>query len=333
MKFTINKDGEGRHAEALRPLLEGCSCKPLRYLRDVSPQCLCDWWLEEVIAVLEGPGGVSFVADVDRRPAGFCVLGDLLWESKILGKRMAAIKHVAAMPVKDCTAILEALVVRAIQHARDCGYDFLLCKTLTDELATIHALEREGFLLVDTLLDFVVDLRLFPHAIQPVPSIPEDVELRIAGNKDRAGLVEVSRRAFATHFGRFHSDPRLGPEWGRTIYERWIESCLDGWADWIVVAEVAGRIAGYSAWKLPSEREARHHLGLGHYSIGAIHPDFRGRRLFSALTHKGMGLLDGLVTRIEGPTHINNYPVHRGYHKLGWQIEAAHHSFHKWLTV
>ena len=333
MKSAVCKELEAGSAEALRPLLEGSSYKPLRYLKDVPPQHICDWWQEEVDAVLGGPGGVAFVAEVDGQPAGFCVLGDLPWESGILGKRMAAIKHMAAISVKEDAATLQALVGRALQHSRDSGYDFLLCKTYTDESAKVHALEREGFLLVDTLLDFVVDLRLFPHAFQPVPVIPEDAELRIAVKADRAGLVEVSRKAFAAHFGRFHSDSRLGPEWGRTIYERWIESCLDGWADWIVVAEVAGRIAGYSAWKLPSEREARHHLGLGHYSIGTIHPDFYGRGLFSALTQKGAALLDGLVTRIEGPTHVNNFPVHRGYHKLGWRIEDAHHSFHRWLTL
>jgi hypothetical protein len=45
-----------------------------------------------------------------------------------------------------------------------------------------------------------------------------------------------------------------------------------------------------------------------------------------------MKLLSGMVTCIEGPTHINNYPVQRGYDKLNWKIADARHSFHKWLT-
>ncbi|MBX7184854.1 MAG: hypothetical protein K1Y01_06880, partial [Vicinamibacteria bacterium] len=144
-------------------------------------------------------------------------------------------------------------------------------------------------------------------------------------------LVETARRAFADHFGRFHSDPKLGPQASVKIYERWIESCLDGWTDWVVLAEVAGTIAGYTAWKRPTPREASHGIGLGHYSIGAVHPDYFGRGLFSALTLKGSSLLEGLVQRIEGPTHVNNYGVQRGYLRLGWRIEDAHHSFHKWL--
>jgi GNAT superfamily N-acetyltransferase len=333
MKSIVCRELDVGKVEILRPLLEGSSYKPLRYLNGIPPQRICDWWQEEVSAGLRIPGGVAFVADVDGQPAGLCVLGDLPWESEILGKRMAAVKHLAVGPDKENAAVLEVLIARTLQYALDNGYDFLLCKTYTDEPVKIHALERVGFLLVDTLLDFVLDLSLFPYASQSVPVIPVEIKLRIADKSDRDGLVEVSRKAFSGHFGRFHSDPRLGSEWGRIIYERWIESCLEGWADWIVVADAAGQIAGYSAWKRPSEREKKHQIGLGHYSIGAIHPDFCGRGLFSALTYKGTSLLNGFTTHIEGPTHINNYPVQRGFHKLGWRIEDAHHSFHKWLKV
>jgi GNAT superfamily N-acetyltransferase len=333
MKSALCRELGRGQSHALRPLLESIPCQPLRYLKDVPTQRLRDWWLEEMAAVMEGPGGKVYLAEVDGQPAGFCALSDLPWESEILGKRMAAIKHIAAIPAKDDAAIIKALTEQALLHAREGGYDFLLCKTCTDEIKTIHALESEGFYLVDTLLDFVLDLRRIAYAAQPVPSVSKEVTLRKAVPSDRNGLVEVSRKAFEGHFGRFHSDPRIGPERGRTIYERWIASCLDGWADWIAVAEVEGRIAGYTAWKRPSEREARHQLGLGHYSIGAIHPDFYGKGLFNALTHMGVGFLDGLVTRIEGPTHINNYPVQRGYIKQGWRVEDAHHSFHKWLRV
>ena len=45
-----------------------------------------------------------------------------------------------------------------------------------------------------------------------------------------------------------------------------------------------------------------------------MHPDYFGRGLFSSLTYEGMRRLPelGRVDRIEGPTHVNNYPVQRG---------------------
>lgn len=331
MKRIACRELGGGGAAELRPLLEGTRYKPRRFLKDVSNERFCDWWQEEIEAALTGAGGTALVAEVDGRVAGFSVVGDLPWESAILGKKMGAVKHIAATEGEEAARVLEALIRRGLERARDGAYDFVLCKTYTDDVVTIHALERQGFLLMDTALGFVIDLRKNPAVAERVPALPSGVGLRIAGEADRAGLVEVAGRAFAAHFGRFHSDPRIGPEWARTIYVRWIESCLEGWADWIVVAETSGRIVGYSAWKRPSEGEARHQLGLGHYSIGAIDPDFSGRGLFSALSHKGEELLRGLVTRIEVPTHVNNYPVQRSLIQLGWRIEVAQYSFHKWL--
>ena len=331
MKRIACRELIGSSAAALRPLLEGAPYKPRRFLKDVPKERLCDCWQEEVATALASPVGRAFVAEVDGQLAGFSVLGDLAWESAILGRKMAAVKHMAVRQGEEAARVSEALIRQGLQHARNGGYDFVLCKTYTDDAVTIHALERQGFLLMDTLLGFVFDLRKCPAAAQRVPVVPKGVELRIAGELDRAGLVEVAEGAFTAHFGRFHSDPRIGPEWGRTIYKRWIESCLDGWADWIVLAETSGRIAGFTAWKKPSEGETLHQLGLGHYSIAAVHPDFIGRGLFSALSDQGVNLMRGLATRIEAPTHVNNYPIHQGLIQMGWRIEEAQYSFHKWL--
>jgi GNAT superfamily N-acetyltransferase len=323
----VEADGIG----IVRPLLSESSFSPLRHLKEIPEERLCDFWQGELDAASQAAGGFAFSAEADGRLAGFCTMGDLPWESAILGRKIASVRHLVAAPEERNAEVLDALLDAALRRARAQGCDFILCKTYTDELGAVHALQRQGFLLVDTVLDFEVDLRRFPPSAQKAPPLPPDALLRVAEESDRHGLVETARRAFAGHFGRFHSDPRLGPEAGLKIYERWIESCLDGWADWVVLAEVGGRIAGYSAWKRPSAREASHGIGLGHYSIGAVHPDYSGRGLFSALTLKGSSLLEGLADRIEGPTHVNNYGVQRGYLKLGWRVENAHHSFHKWL--
>jgi ribosomal protein S18 acetylase RimI-like enzyme len=91
------------------------------------------------------------------------------------------------------------------------------------------------------------------------------------------------------------------------------------------------RIAGYSAWKKPAALDQRHGIRLGHFSIGAVHPDFFGRGLFTTLTREGMEQLRSSTDWIEAPTHIDNHAVQRGFLRLGWRIVGAQHSFHKWL--
>ena len=142
----------------------------------------------------------------------------------------------------------------------------------------------------------------------------------------------MAHLAFEGHFGRFHADRRLGKEVATRVYEQWLGSSLDGYADWIDVAEISGNIAGFSVWKKPSPQEVELKIRIGHYSISGIHPAYHGRGLFTALTHEGMKGMQGFADVLEGPTHINNYGVHAGYSKLNWRVGAdARHSFHKWL--
>jgi ribosomal protein S18 acetylase RimI-like enzyme len=207
----------------------------------------------------------------------------------------------------------------------------LLCKISGVDDDKRSALIMNGFELVDTLVDYVYAL---PNDQSPglhQKSVQDGFELRLATVADIDSLAEVARASFANHFGRFHSDPRIGREQATRIYEEWIRSCVSGWADWIILAVKDGRIAGYSAWKKPSSLDLRHDIRLAHYSIAGIHPDFFGKGLFTTLTRAGMEMMQGHALWLEGPTHVNNHPVQRGYEKLGWKRAGTQTSFHKWL--
>jgi hypothetical protein len=225
-----------------------------------------------------------------------------------------------------------ALLDYALFRAMDNGIQFLLGKTYTNDIATIHAFESRGFLLMDTILDCYYDYRLTPFASLPKPVVGEGITLRLAASADRDELVAVARLAFREHYGRFHADEQIGREVATRAYEQWIHSSMDGYANWIHVAVIAGKIVGFSIWKRPSPLESQLKVCVGHYSIAGIHPDYYRRGLFSALTYEGMKSMDGIADIVEGPTHINNYSVQSVYSKLHWRVGIdARHSFHKWL--
>ena len=244
---------------------------------------------------------------------------------------MWAIKHigVASRP-GDVSSVASGLVAEAARRAAAQDADLLLCKLMPSDTAIIHALESNGFLLMDTLLNFVSDCR-GGRSNSGSHQVPEGFVLRPATSSDVEPLVEVAHASFANHFGRFHADPRIGHAGATVIYEEWIRSCASGWADRIVVAMHGDRVVGYSAWKKPSALDQLHGIRLGHYSIGAVHPDFFGRGLFTALTQAGMEQLCSSADWIEAPTHIDNHAVQRGFLRLGWRSIGAQHSFHKWL--
>jgi len=306
---------------------------PLYASLDCSRDEIESRWRDEIRELLSSESVIAFKAEVSGTVAGLVICTPLLWESPLLGKSMWAIKHIGvASRLSDVGSVATRLIAEVVRHVADRDADFLMCRAMPSDTAIIHALESNGFLLMDTLLNFVCDCRARgsngrrQHA-------PEGFALRLAATSDIEPLAEVAHSSFAGHFGRFHADPRIDHAAATRIYQEWIRSCANGWADWIVVAMHGDRIAGYSAWKKPSALDERHGIRLGHFSIGAVHPDFFGRGLFTALTHAGMEQLCSSADWIEAPTHIENYAVQRGFLRLGWRIAGAQHSFHKWLCA
>jgi len=314
-------------------LIENSAYKPFRYTAQLGKENVCNkYWQEKIIKNLANTPAYLITETSAEKMDGFILINELAWDSNIFGKRMAALTEFLVRPESEEKAqIADMLVQQAITKARSEKYEFLMGKVYTDDVISIHALEKAGFALVDTLLDYSVDFRKVEFIKIPVPEVAQGVKIRFAEKRDVDELADLARSSFANHFGRYHSDPRISRKDATQTYVEWMNSSLNGYADYFVLAEIDNRIAGLSIWKKTSALEKKLPIRLGHYSIGAIHPDFFGRKLFSILTYEGMKLLQPEVDMIEGPTHINNYAVQRGYARLGWQISDARHSFHKWL--
>lgn len=289
-------------------------------------------WMAEIAELFQEETTLALTAERDATVCGFALCTPTPWESRLLEQSMWAVKYLAVDPkVAEVDLVAASLVAEVTRQLSRRGANFVLCKAEAAEPVLIKALETDGFLRTDTLLDFVCDCQKV-RAQNAALRVPEGFTLRLAVATDLEPLAETARAAFAQHFGRFHADPRIGQTAATRVYEEWIRSCAQGWADWVYVAMNGERVAGYSAWKKPSPIEARHGLRLGHYSIGAVHPVFAGRGLFETLTRAGMAQLCGSTDWIEGPTHIENRAVQHVYRRLGWEEVGAHHSFHRWLT-
>ncbi len=306
--------------------------KPYRFISKGAERKIAAFWLKRINENLKENQNRAFVCMIHGEMAGFMVLSALLWDSNIFGIPMASISEYGINPTFiDQINVYEELSNHVVEYAKRDGFRYILSKTYTDDMPMIHALERCGFQLVDTLLDYWIDFRKNPFSMIPEQKTSTDTIIRFANPADEKELTDLARISFKNHFGRYHSDPHFTNKQATEVYVEWMRSSLKGYADYFVLAEIEGRIAGLSIWKKTSEDEERLPAKISHYSIGAIHPDFFGKGLFTKLTYEGMKLFDGETDVIEGPTHINNYAVQRGYARLNWQICDARHSFHKWL--
>jgi dTDP-4-amino-4,6-dideoxy-D-galactose acyltransferase len=303
---------------------------PYRYIKE-KRQNIELYWLEEVDDKIN-KGSYSLLLMSGEKIKGFVMFEDLPWDSKYFGNKMGAITNFILE--EDCESDdAEILLDELEKYARKQNYSFILAKSYTDNVSVIQSLEKKGFYLVDTLLDFVWDRCLYPVDESMLTGIDNNITVVNAKMEDEDKLRQVANSAFSAHFGRYHSDRCIPNRCATKVYEEWISSSLRGYADLFLVARVDGQIAGYSIWKNENEREKKYGLEIGHYSIAGIDPAFKGKGLFKILTMEGMKVLSKTVRRIEGPTHINNYPVQNGYTKLNWRISDARHSFHKWLKA
>jgi ribosomal protein S18 acetylase RimI-like enzyme len=203
----------------------------------------------------------------------------------------------------------------------------------SDEPAAIHTLEQRGFLLMDTLVDFVFDFSRNPLEKISVPKRDLQLKIRRATPQDLRALIAINEKAFGAYFGRYHADPQMPTGAATKIYAEWVRSAFEGWADWTLVAEVDDRIAGYGLWRKPLEIEARNSIRAAHYDLAAIDPEFRNRGLWTALMLDGMRIAREFAQYIIGPVHITNYPVQHSLQKFYWRSSGARHSFHKWLKL
>ena len=317
--------------DKLKEALPRFTHNPLPHLSYLKPDQIEGYWLDDIAQDLTNEHSTAFASCAEHRVNGLVLYGDSPWDTKVIGKSVAVIKYLVGAGV-DNSGVLDQLLDEVLRHAASRGIHLLTCKVQPLQFAAIHALERHGFLLMDTLLDYFFDFSHTPFdEINPPQRLP-GLLVRLASPQDLSELLALTETAFAKHFGRYNSDPKMPAGTGTKVYQEWVRSSFSGAADWIVIAEVDDRIAGYSVWKKASALEAKHSFDIAHCTLAGIHPEFFGRGLYTTLTFEGMRIAQQFANRLVLPAHARHYPVHRANLKLGWKIAGVRHSFHKWLS-
>jgi ribosomal protein S18 acetylase RimI-like enzyme len=318
----------------LREALPRFTHVPLAYLPHLNFEQRLAYGLDEISQSLAEETSIAFGSFVDGRIDGFIIYGDSPWDSRIIGRRIGTVKHFAV--TKDDpegAEILRELTNELTQALTKRRTECVVCRVQSSELAAIHALEQSGFLLMDTLLDFVFDFSRTPIEKIRFPERDGELKIRHAKAADLPALIDINEKSFGDYFGRYHADPQMPAGIATRIYTEWVRSAFEGWADWILVAELNYQIAAYGLWRKALGTEERNCLRIAHYDLAAIDPKFRGRGLWTALMHEGMLIARGFAQYLLGPVHVSNYPVQHLLQKFGWNISGARHSFHKWLNL
>jgi len=186
---------------------------------------------------------------------------------------------------------------------------FVYCKAPAAQMRTVHALEGNGFRLVDTLLTLERPMS---------PPVPGNGGARVAEPEDRSAVVQVARESFS--FSRFHADPGIEREVADNIKADWAGNFFSGQrGDAMLVAEAQDRIVGFL--QLLSSAETLI------VDLIAVHPRHRRQGYAAAMIAWAQRQFSNLAA-IRVGTQAANIPAMRMYERLGFRLIAAHHVFH-----
>jgi GNAT superfamily N-acetyltransferase len=225
------------------------------------------------------------------------------------------------IPIARVAWMTAEMLPRALEFAREERVSLLISKCMASERATFQAMERAGFLMMETMLCLEADLT------KPIPRDPGTAIVRRVAPADDEAIARVAAAAFAGYVSHYHADDRLDRAKCDEIYVDWAQrACRSrAVADEVLIAESGGAMVGYFICTLNSPEEAD-------VAVAAVVPDRRGSGAYASLVVKSMEwAAEKGADRITGLVQVTNVAVQKTPLRLGWVPRYAYHTFHKWF--
>jgi GNAT superfamily N-acetyltransferase len=207
--------------------------------------------------------------------------------------------------------------------AAEAGVRMVTVRVEASDLSRVHALEADGYRLMDTLVYYARSLEGLPASLP----LPEGISLRLATPSDAPAVAEVARSAFAGYFGHYHADPRLDSDAADAAYVEWAETSTArcGSDTPVLLALRAGRTTGFLTLRRNSGAECE-------IVLNAVRPDVQRSGLYSAMVVRALqeGQAMG-AQRMIVSTQITNAAVQRVWARQGFAFDRALYTFHKWF--
>ncbi|HOK77811.1 MAG TPA: GNAT family N-acetyltransferase, partial [Verrucomicrobiota bacterium] len=214
------------------------------------------------------------------------------------------------------------MVPHALEWCRKESVRLLIARCEGSDWPTVHALEKSGFLLMDTLVYYC--LRVSGN----IPKVDvQGVSFRQASLHDATAVKQAAARAFANYQGHYHNDPLLPAEKCDAIYSDWAYRSVvnNSVADTVLLALVQDQVAGFIALRQTDDHEAD-------IPLNAVVPEFQRRGIYRALLAQALtwcqrhGLLRCCIS-----TQLTNTAAQKAWVRLGFEPLHAVHTFHKWF--
>lgn len=212
-------------------------------------------------------------------------------------------------------------VPEVLARSRADGVTFIIARCAATDFETVHALERAGFLLMDTLVYWARDLRK-----TPLPFSDSDATICPARADEAEQVAALARAAFRGYFGHYHADERLDRAAADETYASWAERSVRGEAaDAVLVAELDGALAGLITLRMNDADE-------GEGILFAVSPTMQRRGISRALMAGALAwCAEQGASRMVISTQLMNVASQKAWARTGFEFSHAYYTFHGWL--
>lgn len=305
--------------EQIVPLLEAWPFKPLGWHNAWQASDLLDFSCERVRNVLGREQGGAWIVQQQNRVRGFAHFQMLPWDSEQLGMGTARIDYlIAEGSYNEQRLIKETLLEHALVEIHERGVWYLGIRVDASDLSSLHVLEEVGFITVDSLLTFALDLTTHRPA---APARGFTIRMATAADADQAAAL--ARTAYL--YDRFHSDPFINSALADELHATWMHnSCVGEAADAVLLAEDEDGLLGFVSCSL--QRDTAPLLGqtVGTIVLVAVAERARGRGVGYSTTLAALEWFREQGCEIvEVGTQLRNIPASRLYQKCGFGLVSS----------
>lgn len=199
---------------------------------------------------------------------------------------------------------------------------FLIARCSITYIHAAQMMEREGFLLMDTLIYYVFDL-----SKKPIPTDHAEIPLRSILPGEEEAVRILAAESFKGYLGHYHSDKKLQYKKSDEVYSSWaFRSCyLREVAAEVLVADQGDTLLAFLTLRLNNPDE-------GEILLGGVSPQARGQGIYRSIIIAGMEwCLSKGTKQVIISTQLTNTVVQNVWIKLGFVPSHACYTFHKWF--
>ena len=200
---------------------------------------------------------------------------------------------------------------------------FLIARCSTSDIKTVHAMEANGYQLMDTLVYLRSDIEDYIP-----PAYPSELSIQALTPGDIPDVIKVAEESFSAYKGHYHVDPRLDPVKATEVYSSWAERCCTDptAANHVLVAKLDGELVGFRAIRINTTEQAE-------FILAGVASGMRRRGIYRAFVIEGLNWCKAAgVSHVLNSTLLINTTVQKVCTSLGFYAFESYHTFHKWFS-